>query len=95
MTNTDKKTYFVGITAALIYGAGNFIIGLFITPPIPLAIITQTPLDMFNLLVGFLLTLLISAFLGLIGAYPAHWTNKQFKKNKQFNNNNDKIIRPR
>ncbi|MDR2624137.1 MAG: hypothetical protein LBC39_06195 [Methanobrevibacter sp.] len=82
LTNTDEKTYLVGIVTALIYATGNFIRGLFITPPIPQAIITHAPLDTFNLLVGFLVTLLIAAFLGFVGAYPVHYTNEHFKKNK-------------
>ncbi|MDR3223824.1 MAG: hypothetical protein LBT66_08880 [Methanobrevibacter sp.] len=85
LTNSDERTYFVGIIATLIYAAGNFIRGLFISPPIPQDIINQAPLDSFNLFVGFLVTLLISVLLGFIGAYPAYLTNKQFKRNKKNN----------
>ncbi|MDR2545560.1 MAG: hypothetical protein LBD03_08545 [Methanobrevibacter sp.] len=80
LVNIDKKTYLTGITAALIYGACNFIQGLFIVPNIPKDIILQVTLDPFNLIVGFLVTTMISLFLGFIGAYPAYWTSKQFKK---------------
>jgi hypothetical protein len=93
LTNSDERTYFIGIIATLIYATGNFIRGLFITPPIPQEIINQAPLDSFNLLVGFLVTLLIALFLGFIGAYPAYLTNKQFKKNKQSNRNNNEFSR--
>ncbi|MDR1820742.1 MAG: hypothetical protein LBR15_10920 [Methanobrevibacter sp.] len=77
LVNVDKKTYITGMTAALIYGAGNFIQGLFIVPNIPKDIILQVTLDPFNLVVGFLVTIMISLFLGFIGAYPAYWTGKQ------------------
>ncbi|MDR0912408.1 MAG: hypothetical protein LBM96_07410 [Methanobrevibacter sp.] len=83
MVSVEEKNYLIGVIVALIFETLNFAVGMVLTPNIPTYIYEQIGLDPFNLILGFIVSLLISGFLGFIGGFLAQKAYKQIKNIEQ------------
>jgi len=77
IVNKENKSYLVGVQASLIFAVLNFLIGMIMVPNIPSSIAEQISFDPMNFFLGFLVTCMISVFLGFIGGFIAEKAYKR------------------
>lgn len=86
MVQEDSKNFSVGIKAALIFAALNFIIGMIRGPTIPSYIAVKIGIDIGNLIIGFLVTCILA---GLIGGVSGFIADKAYKRiNPEYDTKN-------
>ncbi|MGL6298051.1 MAG: hypothetical protein ACRC1M_02680, partial [Methanobacteriaceae archaeon] len=86
MVKEDKKSFLIGIEAAVIFAALNFIVGLIRGPTIPSNIAVKIGIDPISLIIGFLVTCILA---GLIGGFSGFIAYKSYKRiNPEYNTQN-------
>lgn len=76
LTNPEERTVAVGVIASLLLGVFYFSYGLILTPEIPIQVLNSITFDFNSFMMGFLLIILISIFLGALGGYVATKINR-------------------
>ena len=77
MVRKEKKSFMIGVTAALIFAIINFFGGLILTPNIPSRIAQNIGFDFPNFIIGFLVTCILAGILGFLGGFIAEKAYKR------------------
>jgi len=84
IVSKKNKSYLVGIQASLIFAVLNFLIRMVLVPNIPSSIAEQISFDSTNFFIGFIVTCIISGFLGFLGGFIAEKAYKRIHSEEKY-----------
>lgn len=71
LTSYEQRTISMGIIASLVLGLLHFTYGLFLTPELPLRVLSSISFDFSGFLMGLMVVTVISILLGALGGFVA------------------------